>query len=793
MRSFFRSLAEKMSKGKAKAGRSGAAQQKEGGPGLEQHAAAALAGRRWREAIEDYKQLLKQEARPQWREALAAAYLGRCGELAGKGMVKEAAALWENMAAVCADRRGYGHYLGWLARARNWERVGSAYRDAPPDYWETPAGRNLLTALAAHLVAGNPALEQVLPQESALRRQLPAAQAAVDAYCRGDDDALAATLRELPFRSPYRDLRTLLQGASAQEPQAAAAQLRKVPASSAFAPLAELLGLPLLRPEQLTARLTALRGEERALAMGLLGLETAQRRLLGDLLALKDHGAPSAKEFYSFLMNHVTELGAASVQRMARALLPHYPSGLRAYEKRFGRVPSYERHRVAALRAELEHDDEQIVAEWRLCIKELLASGDKQERLMAALTMRRYVHRQTDGGTPPHHSIPDLAHALELDPDDRAAWLELAELSHRAGDKTRHGQVLEQALKRFPDDAEVLMTAANAAARRRAYKKATDYARRLLALDPINRAARQVLLDSALAHAAKQVAGGKAHLAHKTLAAATADARDDNQRGQLEMADGLVALPSGDGKARESIETGLRRSGADLRAGLRLLVEGTRFGVNQRQLTPLLAALAPGGGRAELMGLFELVRHYRNNGLKGVADAVAVLEPRIGERLQALAELELAQVQFICEELAALPHHPLLFQVANRANRRWHDRPRFVYYEVLGKNKGRLPKRGTDLARLKQAERRAADEGDRETLDLIAEYRLPGIGSMRNPFGMPGMPELREVQRMIEQMSPAEMEEAIRQMAEMIGNDLGMGDFDDDDGDDWPPRRGRRR
>ena len=61
---------------------------------------------RFKEAVELYKQLLKQEARPEWRDALADAYLGRAKALFAKGLFKEAEIVLGNAAALDGANSG---------------------------------------------------------------------------------------------------------------------------------------------------------------------------------------------------------------------------------------------------------------------------------------------------------------------------------------------------------------------------------------------------------------------------------------------------------------------------------------------------------------------------------------------------------------------------------------------------------------------------------------------------------------------------------------------------------------
>ncbi|MEA2078543.1 MAG: hypothetical protein U9P00_01565, partial [Pseudomonadota bacterium] len=53
---------------------------------LEARGIRLLAAGRFREAVADFKDLLKQERRPAWVESLAKAYAGRARGLADKGM-----------------------------------------------------------------------------------------------------------------------------------------------------------------------------------------------------------------------------------------------------------------------------------------------------------------------------------------------------------------------------------------------------------------------------------------------------------------------------------------------------------------------------------------------------------------------------------------------------------------------------------------------------------------------------------------------------------------------------------
>ena len=82
--------------------------------GLKQKARDALANGKFKEAIDLFKQILRQDRHPQWRQLLSEAYVGRARAMVAKGMFKDAAAVIENTSApdgTVADPLLYLHCL----------------------------------------------------------------------------------------------------------------------------------------------------------------------------------------------------------------------------------------------------------------------------------------------------------------------------------------------------------------------------------------------------------------------------------------------------------------------------------------------------------------------------------------------------------------------------------------------------------------------------------------------------------------------------------------------------------
>ena len=90
-----------------------------------------LSARNYRDAIDVYKLLLKREPQAEagWRESLAAAYLERARELAGKAMHREAAVLWENIPSLCGQSPQPELYVGWLLHSGQYAKAVRVYAD----------------------------------------------------------------------------------------------------------------------------------------------------------------------------------------------------------------------------------------------------------------------------------------------------------------------------------------------------------------------------------------------------------------------------------------------------------------------------------------------------------------------------------------------------------------------------------------------------------------------------------------------------------------------------------------
>ena len=134
-----------------------------------------------------------------------------------------------------------------------------------------------------------------------------------------------------------------------------------------------------------------------------------------------------------------------------------------------------------------------------------------------------------------------LERSLKADPDHLPATLALLDRCRKADSPKDWYDATEQAVRRFPGNAAVLLHAVDAAVARSAYKKAAGFARRLLTLDPINQSVRQRMIELQLAYARKQMRSGRADLAGKALSQAAEWERPDAPSAALRIGQALVA------------------------------------------------------------------------------------------------------------------------------------------------------------------------------------------------------------------------------------------------------------
>ena len=523
---------------------------------LPARAAEALQQNRFKEAVELYKQLVRQDPRPDWKQCLAEAYRGRASGLAAKGMFKEAAMVFENALVQGGKLPDPSLYVACLIREGQQPKAAAYLLDCVANGAVPPDKQSAVEELTAALLLAIPQLPTPTcpdPPEAARWRALAAASRdAVAAWVNGAAaDEVDRRLKLISLRSAFRPIRLLLQClmATPANPERTRRLLETITPDSAFFPWRQAVEAAIQAGPGIDANAWShLTPPQQAFVAETGGLPAEAVQSLSRLSA-EVRGSPGA--LFAWLLKQ-TDLPQADVRSACLNLLPRVPDRVAQFENRFGKLPELERYRVQALAAEARGDWQSVERFWSLAAELCSAAEDRRSHLSAGVIYRHLahlatVHPELEGGD--YRGSPKLYYLERsgaADPDHVPTVLQrIATYRQDSRDKEWH-RLADAAAQRFPDDAQVLLQATESAVARRAYKKAAGFARRLLAIDPINPGVRRQMIELQVAHARKQARAKRPDLAARELAQAAEWDRADAPSGLLRIARGLVALQGGD-------------------------------------------------------------------------------------------------------------------------------------------------------------------------------------------------------------------------------------------------------
>ena len=522
---------------------------------LATQAAEALRLGRFKEAIELYKQLFKQEAKPDWRDALAAAYVGRAKMLSAKGLFKEAEVVLGNALALDGAVKEPLLLLSCLVRQGQIEKaLAQALKYTGTDAPEPDQARLLFELTAALFLARPVPLKSGDGDPPARAEWIAAANAARAVLAALTEqkpaDEIEPLLANIPARSPFGPVRLIVKALLTDDPAKARRLLDGVPPASPFGPLRLAVEAAMPgEPAEVVGRLGLASAAQRAFAFARLGGGSTSGPSLLERLLDAERGGPGT--LFNFLSKQAAILPAADIRSACFNLLPQLPDRIIAFEKTFGKLLEAEKARIFALAAETKQDWTRAESSWRAAAQHFVRDGSRDGKLsagiiyrhLAALALREPMIAGEDPFTDPVVSY--LKKSLDYDPDHLPTVLQLIKLHRDDGNEKDWHALAEDAVRRFPTESLVLMQAIESAAARKSYKKAAGFAKKLLAVDPINRLARQRMIELQISYARKQMRAKRPGLAWKELAAAGAWDCADAPNADLRTNRGLVGLRGG--------------------------------------------------------------------------------------------------------------------------------------------------------------------------------------------------------------------------------------------------------
>jgi len=551
---------------------------------LPTRAAEALRQERFKEAVDLFKQLARQDPRPEWKEALADAYGGRARALAAKGMFKETAMVLENTLTEAGLLREPYLYVTCLIREGQQPKA-AAYLLHSVASGALPAGQQAaleeLTAALLVTVPLLPAPARPDPPEAARWRELAAAsREALAAWVDGAPaEEMDRHLKRISLRSAFRPVRLLLKCLATlpPDPERTRRRLETIGPGSPFFPFRQAVEAAVRAGPGLNAdvwqRLTP---AQQTFSAETGGLQAASVQSL-DRLSRAARGGPAA--LFAWLLKQA-DLPQDEVKSACLNLLPQIPDRVPQFEKSFGPLSQLERHRVQALAAEARGDWEGVERSWSLAARLAGAAEDRTSRLSSGVLYRHLahlaaVHPEIEGGDDESDAeIFYLERSGEADPDHVPTVLERIAYYRREGWVKDWHRLADEAAQRFPEDSQILLQASQSAVARRAYKKAAGFARRLLKIDPINPGVRRQMIELQLAHARKQMRAKRPDLAAKELSQASEWDRPDAPSGLLRIVRGLVALQSGETEQADAwLREGVTLAGGGVAGWFRAVLE----------------------------------------------------------------------------------------------------------------------------------------------------------------------------------------------------------------------------
>ena len=234
---------------------------------------------RFKEAVEVFKQLVRQDKCPEWSSHLGDAYAGRARALADKGMFKEAAMVLENTLPFGATIREPVLYLTCLIRQGCYQKARqtalSCLSQLPPADADGVAGVAALLSLAIPAPGAPPGLG---PAGDGWTKASEAAQATLGAWLQGKQpEAVDRLLASIPLRSPFGPLRLILKSLTTPSDAASKARglLAMVPSGSIFGSIRAAAETTLADDAELLAAWSGLRPAQRTFVAETRGLQLA--------------------------------------------------------------------------------------------------------------------------------------------------------------------------------------------------------------------------------------------------------------------------------------------------------------------------------------------------------------------------------------------------------------------------------------------------------------------------------------------------------------------------------------
>jgi hypothetical protein len=688
---------------------------------LEEQATILTSAGKYKDAIRLYKKLLQRQSHEQWHKQLAYCYCQSSFANAAKDKVHEAIGLWQNYSQLSEPPyQGYDQYLSWLIQTQNLAKVHECLRELTAQQLEHqyPAFAALLGML---IISNYPDFLKDIPKDSYFVKDARLVQSALQAYQENQLQTVEKILRQLPYRSAFRDFRTLLKavllGASSHE--AARAVINKIPLDSVYASSARLIYICTLSGADLAMAMASLTHQQRELVAKIVCLTDSQFDLIERLNQLNDRR--SDKIQFNLVLEFTSHDRPELSKSFCLAMLGRYPNGQREFKKVFGPVDKFEENRIKALTHESNNNDYDARYHWQECIKALAEKGSGQG-LKIALILRHIAKKQAD-----ETRIQTLNTSLKYDPDDRDSALDVLNyLSQHAEKAVSYKKWLRQCSAKFPQDIAVLTIATQNAISNNDQKKASQYAQKILIIDSLNIFAKDVLFAIYLSNARRLMLSRKYRLAGRKLQQAEALKIAKNDKLQTQLLRGYLKFTGKDKQqGQQLIIDSLNKLHTSLvskhfHASVEALLTNMSVADILRELEPLGKQSL---SEDELICFASLLKQYAQDQSfrEALHAALEIVLTGVKNSIQ-FQDVDEDTLLMFCHSLMTIQHVELIGFCARYAYPKW-QKPIWLYYRVYSESKGD-PATCTyaNCLRLEKSLLQARLDNDQRTVILIESY-----------------------------------------------------------------------
>ncbi len=677
----------------------------------------------YKESIALYKQLLSgtdTDSDPHHQQ-IALCYWLRALSFAERDMYKEAIVLWENQRQhIQPPYNGYDHYISWLIQISDQKKIHNHLQQLSPQQLDKEFPQ-LSAFLGSLLITSHPQLQQLLPQDSNLIIHLKAVQLALESFHNKDFETTNSALKQIPFRSAFRDFRTVLKAVISipTSPTEASSLLSKVPTSSPYAKAATILLAYHHNGSALIKELFPLSHKQTKIICDTKGLSKTQFKFVD---AMTRHNPPfSDKIKFNLVIQYQSLCGTSIAQSYCQALLATYPAGKRDYKKSFSSSDNFEDNRVKALIYEEKNDIYEAEIHWRKCIS-LLSNEEKEgNNIKIALIFRHIAEFLAD-----YEKTECLIESLDYDADDHSCYLKILQFYSQEDDEENFKHWLGQAIEKFPQDTEILNLAIQTAMANKTYKKANQYASKLLKIDPVNTFAKQILATSHLEHARYLIKSKKLHLVDKEIQQVEKLKLGRSVTDQAKLIRGLFFFANKDKKqGLKEITQALNTLNSNpvnshFQATIEALLTGLPVATLLRELPPIKEYLL---SDQEFSLFIQKLKQYgqeetdQENLHKALEKIKATIKNSITQQ-----DYKEEQMLVFCEILHSINHFELLRHCSKISLSKW-EKPIWAYYWVLSETNGD-PADCTlsHVLRLEPFQEQARQDKSHRALHLINKY-----------------------------------------------------------------------